>query len=100
MSTSTFAGPLSKMGRAEPKFSFPRQPEPTGRFTTRLLRLWLKPRFSADRRSHEEYTVLADGMKRFGVLDLETQFEGCASPYRSSQFTRQEPAPWSLLWCA
>ncbi|HEX4785172.1 MAG TPA: hypothetical protein VH350_12575 [Candidatus Sulfotelmatobacter sp.] len=29
---------------------------------------------------HDEYAVSPDGMKAFGVLDLATEMEGCASP--------------------
>ena len=36
---------------------------------------------------NEEYAVSFDGMKMFGVLDLETQMEGCRSRLASATRT-------------
>jgi hypothetical protein len=41
------------------------------------LRHWWRPQLSPIGVVNEEYAVSFDGMKMFGVLDLETQMEGC-----------------------
>src|SRR5712664_1393603 len=44
----------------------------------------------------EEYAVSGDGMKMFGVLDLETTFDGC----RFSVGVRKHGVPWRFHVCA
>ena len=81
MSTSTLiAGPLSKMGRAElaqipvPQATRTHRPVPHHEIVEALVETL---GFRHVGVANEEYAVSADGMKMFGVLDLETQMECC-----------------------
>ena len=81
MSTSTLiAGPLSKMGRAElaqiavPQAARTHRPIPHHQVVEALVETLSFRHIGA---VNEEYAVSAGGMKMFGVLDLETQMEGC-----------------------
>src|SRR5262252_10273298 len=81
MSTSTLiAGPLSKMGRTElaqipvPQATRTHRPVPHHRIVEALVETLSFRHIGV---VNEEYAVSADGMKMFGVLDLETQMDGC-----------------------
>ena len=81
MSTSTLiAGPLSKMGRTElaqipvPQATRTHRPVPHHQIVEALVETLSFRHIGV---VNEEYAVSADGMKMFGVLDLETQMEGC-----------------------
>ena len=81
MSTGTLvAGPLPKIGRPE----LARIPVPEATLTHRPVphHIIVEPLVETLSFLHigvvnEEYAVSFDGMKMFGVLDLETQMEGC-----------------------
>src|SRR5215469_9960868 len=80
MSTSTLiAGPLSKMGRTElaqipvPQATRTHRPVPHHEIVEALVETLSFRHIGV---VNEEYAVSADGMKMFGVLDLETQMEG------------------------
>jgi Domain of unknown function (DUF932) len=80
MSTSTLiAGPLPKLGRTElaqipvPQATRTHRPVPHHEIVEALVET-LSFRHIAV--VNEEYAVSPDGMKMFGVLDLETQMEG------------------------
>jgi len=80
MSTSTLvAGPLSKMGRTElaqipvPQATRTHRPVPHHQIVEALVETLSFRHIGV---VNEEYAVSADGMKMFGVLDLETQMEG------------------------
>ena len=81
MSTSTLvAGPLSKIGRTElaqipvPQATATHRPVPHHEIVEALVET-LSFRHIAV--VNEEYAASNDGMKMFGVLDLETQMERC-----------------------
>ncbi|MCU1305615.1 MAG: hypothetical protein JWN45_310 [Acidobacteriaceae bacterium] len=81
MSTGTLvAGPLSKIGRMElaqipvPQATATHRPVPHHEIVEALVET-LSFRHIAV--VNEEYAASNDGMKMFGVLDLETQMEGC-----------------------
>jgi Domain of unknown function (DUF932) len=81
MSTGTLiAGPLSKIGRTElaqtpvPQATATHRPIPHHEIVEALVET-LSFRHIAV--VNEEYAASSDGMKMFGVLDLETQMEGC-----------------------
>jgi hypothetical protein len=81
MSTSTLiAGPLPKMGRAElaqipvPQATRTHRPVPHHQIVEALVETLSFRHIGV---VNEEYAVSADGMKMFGVVDLETQMEGC-----------------------
>lgn len=81
MSSSTLiAGPLSKMGRAElahipvPPATPTHKPVPHHEIVEALIETLGFRHIGV---VAEEYAVSSDGMKMFGVLDLETQMEGC-----------------------
>ncbi len=81
MSTGTLvAGPLPKIGRPElaqipvPEATSTHKPVPHHVIVEALVET-LSFRHIAV--VNEEYAVSFDGMKMFGVLDLETQMEGC-----------------------
>ena len=81
MNTGTLvAGPLSKIGRAElaqipvPQATATHRPVPHHEIVEALGET-LSFRHIAV--VNEEYAASSDGMKMFGVLDLETQMEGC-----------------------
>src|SRR5499427_3361070 len=81
MSTSTLiAGPLSKMGRTElaqipvPQATRTHKPVPHHIIVEALVETLSFRHIGV---VNEEYAVSADGMKVFGVLDLETQMDGC-----------------------
>jgi hypothetical protein len=81
MTTSTLvAGPLPKIGRAElaqipvPEATATHLPIPHHEIVETLVET-LSFRHIAV--VNEEYAASNDGMKMFGVLDLETQMEGC-----------------------
>jgi hypothetical protein len=81
MSTGTLvAGPLSKIGRTElaqipvPQATATHRPVPHYEIVEALVET-LSFRHIAV--VNEEYAASNDGMKMFGVLDLETQMEGC-----------------------
>jgi hypothetical protein len=81
MSTATLvAGPLPKIGRTElaqitvPQATSTHKPVPHHVIVEALVET-LSFRHIAV--VNEEYAVSFDGMKMFGVLDLETQMEGC-----------------------
>jgi len=81
MSTSTLiAGPLSKIGRAElaqipiPQATRTHRPVPHHEIVEALVETLSFRHIGV---VNEEYAVSADGMKMFGVVDLETQMEGC-----------------------
>ena len=80
MDTSTLiAGPLSKMGRTElaqipvPQATRTHRPVPHHEIVEALVETLSFRHIGV---VNEEYAVSADGMKMFGVLDLETQMEG------------------------
>ena len=81
MNTGTLvAGPLSKIGRTElaqipvPQATATHRPVPHHEIVEALVET-LSFRHIAV--VNEEYAASNDGMKMFGVLDLETQMEGC-----------------------
>ena len=81
MTTSTLiAGPLSKMGRAElaqisvPQATRTHRPVPHHDIIEALLETLSFRQIGV---VNEECAVSADGMRMFGVLDLETQMESC-----------------------
>src|SRR6478609_11168362 len=80
MSGTLVAGPLSKIGRTElaqipvPQATATHRPVPHHEIVEALVET-LSFRHIAV--VDEEYAVSSDGMKMFGVLDLETQMEGC-----------------------
>ena len=81
MSSSTLiAGPLAKMGRAElaripvPPATATHKPVPHHEIVEALIETLGFRHIGV---VEEEYVVSNDGMKMFGVLDLETQMEGC-----------------------
>ena len=47
---------------------------------------------------HDEYAVSPDGMKAFGVLDLETEMAGCRFSIGLAELPRQEHAFGDDLW--
>jgi hypothetical protein len=80
MSTSTLiAGPLPKLGRMElaqipvPQATRTHRPVPHHEIVEALVETLSFRHIGV---VNEEYAVSADGMKMFGVLDLETQLEG------------------------
>jgi hypothetical protein len=81
MSTSTLvAGPLPKIGRPElaqipvPEATLTHRPVPHHVIVEALVETLSFRHIGV---VNEEYAVSFDGMKMFGVLDLETQMEGC-----------------------
>ena len=81
MTTGTLvAGPLSKLGRAElsqipvPEATATHKPVPHHNIVDSLVETLSFRHIGV---VDEEYAVSNDGMKMFGVLDLETQMEGC-----------------------
>jgi hypothetical protein len=81
MSTSTLvAGPLPKIGRTElaqipvPEATSTHKPVPHHTIVEALVETLSFRHIGV---VNEEYAVSFDGMKMFGVLDLETQMEGC-----------------------
>ena len=80
MSATLVASGLSKIGRAElaqiavPAATSTHKPVPHHTIVEALVET-LSFRHIAP--VQEEYAVSSDGMKMFGVLDLETQMEGC-----------------------
>src|SRR5258708_20165 len=81
MSTSTLiAGPLPKIGRQEleqipvPDATLTHKPVPHHVIVEALVETLGFRHIGV---VNEEYAVSFDGMKMFGVLDLETQMEGC-----------------------
>lgn len=81
MSTSTLiAGPLPKLGRTElaqipvPQATRTHRPVPHHEIVETLVETLSFRHIGV---VNEEYAVSTDGMKMFGVLDLETQMEGC-----------------------
>jgi Domain of unknown function (DUF932) len=80
MSTSTLiAGPLPKLGRAElaqipvPQATRTHRPVPHHEIVEALVETLSFRHIGV---VNEEYAVSPDGMKMFGVLDLETQMDG------------------------
>jgi len=81
MSTGTLvAGPLPKIGRKEleqipvPEATLTHKPVPHHVIVEALVETLSFRHIGV---VNEEYAVSFDGMKMFGVLDLETQMEGC-----------------------
>ena len=81
MSTGTLvAGPLPKVGRTElqqipvPEATSTHKPVPHHVIVEALVETLSFRHIGV---VAEEYAVSSDGMKMFGVLDLETQMEGC-----------------------
>ena len=81
MSTGTLvAGPLPKIGRPElaqipvPEATLTHRPVPHHVIVEALVETLSFRHIGV---VNEEYAVSFDGMKMFGVLDLETQMEGC-----------------------
>ena len=81
MSTGTLvAGPLPKIGRPEltqipvPEATSTHKPVPHHTIVEALVETLSFRHIGV---VNEEYAVSCDGMKMFGVLDLETQMEGC-----------------------
>ena len=81
MSTGTLvAGPLPKIGRREleqipvPEATLTHKPVPHHVIVEALVETLSFRHIGV---VNEEYAVSFDGMKMFGVLDLETQMEGC-----------------------
>src|SRR6202035_2374700 len=78
--TTLMAGPLPKIGRAElaqipvPEATRTHRPVPHYEIVEALVETLS---FRHIGMVNEEYAVSSDGMKMFGVLDLETQMEGC-----------------------
>ena len=81
MATSTLiAGPMPKIGRRElaqilvPKATRTHRPVPHHEIVEALVETLGFRHIGV---VNEEYAVSVDGMKMFGVLDLETQMDGC-----------------------
>ena len=81
MNTGTLvAGPLPKIGRPElaqipvPEATSTHKPVPHHTIVEALVETLSFRHIGV---VNEEYAVSFDGMKMFGVLDLETQMEGC-----------------------
>jgi hypothetical protein len=81
MSTSTLiAGPMPKIGRTElaqiaiPEATRTHQPVPHHQIVEALVETLSFRHIGV---VNEEYAVSSDGMKMFGVADLETQMDGC-----------------------
>src|SRR5256885_11118203 len=81
MTTGTLvAGPLPKIGRAElaqipvPEATLTHKPVPHHVIVESLVETLSFRHIGV---VNEEYAVSSDGMRMFGVLDLETQMEGC-----------------------
>jgi hypothetical protein len=81
MSTSTLvAGPMPKIGRTElaqiavPETTRTHQPVPHHEIVEALVETLSFRHIGV---VNEEYAVSRDGMKMFGVVDLETQMDGC-----------------------
>ncbi len=81
MTTGTLvAGPLPKIDRAElaqipvPEATSTHKPEPHHAIVESLVETLSFRHIGV---VNEEYAVSSDGMRMFGVLDLETQMEGC-----------------------
>jgi hypothetical protein len=81
MTTGTLiAGPLAKIGRAAlaqipvPPGTSTHKPIPHHEIVEALVETLGFRHIGV---IEEEYAISADGMKMFGVLDLETQMEGC-----------------------
>lgn len=81
MSTSTLiAGPMPKIGRTElaqipvPEATRTHRPVPHHEIVEALVETLSFRHIGV---VNEEYAVSTDGMKMFGVLDLETQMDGC-----------------------
>ena len=81
MTTGTLvAGPLAKIGRPElaqipvPQATATHRPVPHHQIVEALVETLSFRHIGV---VNEEYAVSGDGMKMFGVLDLETQMEGC-----------------------
>src|SRR5579864_9258241 len=81
MGTSTLiAGPMPKIGRTElaqiavPEATRTHQPVPHHEIVEALVETLSFRHIGV---VGDEYAVSSDGMKMFGVLDLETQMEGC-----------------------
>jgi hypothetical protein len=81
MSTSTLiAGPMPKIGRTElaqipvPESTRTHRPVPHHEIVEALVETLGFRHIGV---VNEEYAVSIDGMKMFGVLDLETQMDGC-----------------------
>ena len=81
MSTSTLiAGPMPKIGRTElaqiaiPEATRTHQPVPHHQIVEALVETLSFRHIGV---VNEEYAVSSDGMKMFGVVDLETQMDGC-----------------------
>ena len=81
MSTSTLvAGPLPKIGRMElaqipvPEATRTHRPVPHHEIVEALVETLSFRHIGV---VNEEYAVSTDGMKMFGVVDLESQMEGC-----------------------
>jgi uncharacterized protein DUF932 len=81
MSTSTLiAGPMPKIGRTElaqipvPEATRTHRPVPHHEIVEALVETLGFRHIGV---VNEEYAVSIDGMKMFGVLDLETQMDGC-----------------------
>ena len=81
MSTGTLvAGPLPKIGRQEleqipvPEATLTHKPVPHHVIVEALVETLSFRHIGV---VNEEYAVSGDGMKMFGVLDLETQMDGC-----------------------
>jgi hypothetical protein len=81
MSTSTLiAGPMPKIGRTElaqiaiPEATRTHQPVPHHQIVEALVETLSFRHIGV---VNEEYAASSDGMRMFGVLDLETQMEGC-----------------------
>jgi hypothetical protein len=81
MGTSTLiAGPMPKIGRTElaqiavPEATRTHRPVPHHEIVEALVETLSFRHIGV---VNEEYAVSTDGMKMFGVLDLETQMDGC-----------------------
>lgn len=81
MSTSTLiAGPMPKIGRTElaqisvPEATRTHRPVPHHEIVKALVETLSFRHIGV---VNEEYAVSSDGMKMFGVVDLETQMDGC-----------------------
>ena len=79
MTSTLIVGPLSKMGRAElaqipvPQATRTHRPVPHHEIVEALVETLSFRHIGV---VNEEYAVSADGMKMFGVLDLETRWRG------------------------
>jgi hypothetical protein len=81
MSTATLvAGPIAKLGRTElaqisvPQATATHKPVPHHTIVEALIETLSFRHIGV---VNDEYSVSSDGMKMFGVLDLETQMDGC-----------------------